>query len=64
MGLRGNSAIVTGGAVRLGQALALALADEGVNIVLHYNASEKAARETASEIENRGGEVRSGPREF
>ncbi len=58
MGLRGKSVIVTGGAVRLGQALALALADEGVKICLHYNASENAARETAGEIESCGGEVR------
>ncbi len=58
MGLRNKSVIVTGGAVRLGRALALALAGAGAKIVLHYNASEKAARETANEIEHLGGEVR------
>jgi glucose 1-dehydrogenase len=43
MELCGRTAIVTGGAVRLGRALALALAEEGCQIVLHYGHSTKAA---------------------
>jgi NAD(P)-dependent dehydrogenase (short-subunit alcohol dehydrogenase family) len=33
------TAVVTGGAVRLGQALALRLAERGWNVALHYNSS-------------------------
>jgi NAD(P)-dependent dehydrogenase (short-subunit alcohol dehydrogenase family) len=57
MELRGTTAIVTGGAVRLGRALALGLADEGCQIVLHYAHSQAAAEDTAREIQGRGGEV-------
>lgn len=57
MELFGATAIVTGGAVRLGRALAIALAEEGCKIVLHYGRSEKAARQTADEIEQQGGLV-------
>jgi pteridine reductase len=48
--LTGKTAIVTGGAVRIGRALALALAGEGAQIVLHYWHSERQARETLDEI--------------
>lgn len=54
MQLEGSTAIVTGGAVRLGRALALALADCGTNIVLHYGHSKAEAQKTAGEIEKRG----------
>ncbi len=54
MELRGQTAIVTGGAVRLGRDLALALAGEGANIVLHYCYSAAAAEQTAREIEEQG----------
>ncbi|GIV63812.1 MAG: 3-oxoacyl-ACP reductase [Bellilinea sp.] len=43
-------AVVTGAAVRLGKAIALALAQKGYAIALHYNQSEKAAQQTADEI--------------
>jgi len=45
---------VTGGAVRLGRAIALALADAGVDIGLHYFHSSDAADETCEEIRARG----------
>jgi glucose 1-dehydrogenase len=54
MKLRGYTAIVTGGAVRLGRALALGLAEEGTNIVLHYQHSEAPAQQTARDIQERG----------
>lgn len=54
MKLEGKIAIVTGGAVRLGRAIALALADEGASIALHYGRSADAARETLAEIHARG----------
>lgn len=46
---------MTGGARRVGRALSLALADAGADVVVNYNASESAARETVAEIEARGG---------
>ena len=39
MELDGQVAIVTGGAVRLGKALALALAEQGVRLAIHYGSS-------------------------
>lgn len=53
-GLRGQTAIVTGAAKRLGRATALALADEGANVVVHYRASQNEAEATATEVRARG----------
>ncbi|MCB2202528.1 SDR family oxidoreductase [bacterium] len=47
MELKGKTALVTGGGIRLGKAYALALAEAGVNLVIHYNSSEEPATETA-----------------
>ncbi len=55
MQLREKVAVVTGGAVRLGKSIVLALADEGVRIGLHYNQSADAADKTLTEIRERGG---------
>jgi pteridine reductase len=57
MELEGQIAIVTGGAVRLGKFLALALAREGARLVIHYNSSAGPAEETVAEIEALGGEA-------
>jgi hypothetical protein len=38
-GLMGKSALVSGAARRIGRQIALALADAGVNVVIHYNHS-------------------------
>ena len=46
----GKAALITGGAQRIGKAVALLLADSGWNIVLHYNTSRKDAENTAQEI--------------
>ena len=54
MELDGRVAIVTGGAVRLGKALALALAQEGVRLGLHYNASAGPAEQAVAEIKSLG----------
>ncbi|QHC35717.1 SDR family oxidoreductase [Komagataeibacter xylinus] len=43
-------ALVTGGAARLGCAIALELARAGFDIALHYNTSAQAAEHTAAEI--------------
>ena len=50
MELVGKVAIVTGGAVRLGKAFALALATRGVRLAIHYGASAGAAQEVVSRI--------------
>ena len=50
-------ALVTGGGVRMGEAIALALAGRGLKIVLHYASSREAAEKTASAIRSRGGRV-------
>ena len=47
MDLKNKTALVTGGGIRLGKAFALALAEKGVNLAVHYNSSEKPAEETA-----------------
>ena len=57
MKLEGKTAVVTGGAVRLGQALALALAGRGARLVIHYGSSADQARETVARIQALGGEA-------
>lgn len=48
------AALVTGGAVRLGKAIALALAAAGHDIALHYHSSAGPALAAAEEIRDRG----------
>ena len=57
MELNGKVALVTGGAVRLGRAMAAALAGEGMRMVIHYNSSSGPADELVGEIRARGGEA-------
>lgn len=45
-------ALVTGGAVRIGRAIALGLAGEGYDLVVAYNSSADAAAATKAEIES------------
>ena len=54
MELKGKTALVTGGGIRLGRAFALALAREGVNLAVHYNNSEEPAEETAQKARDLG----------
>ncbi len=44
-------ALVTGGAVRVGRAITLALADAGYDVVVNYHSSEGPAREVATMLE-------------
>jgi len=54
MEIEGKVAIVTGGAVRLGKALALALAEQGARMVIHYGSSVGPAQETVEQIQAMG----------
>lgn len=54
MELHNKVALVTGGAVRVGRAIALALAEAGADVAISYNTSADAAVATAAEIEARG----------
>jgi pteridine reductase len=47
---RNEAALVTGSAIRLGKAIAMALATVGFDIALHYNASREKAEKTRTEI--------------
>src|SRR5690606_14361045 len=55
MELRGSTALVTGGAVRVGRAISLALAAGGARVIVHFNRSADDAREVVREIEGAGG---------
>ncbi|MFQ5559528.1 MAG: SDR family oxidoreductase [Nitrospinota bacterium] len=48
------AALVTGGALRLGRAIATGLARQGFDIALHYNRSTNAADETVAAIKKLG----------
>lgn len=52
--LRGKTALVTGGARRLGAAMARALAESGANVVVHYRHSADAALALAAELRGCG----------
>lgn len=54
MSLDGKLVLVTGGAQRIGHALALAVARAGADVVIHYGTSQTAAESTRSEIEALG----------
>jgi 3-oxoacyl-[acyl-carrier protein] reductase/pteridine reductase len=51
---RGKTALVTGGAHRVGKAIVLALAQAGANVVINYRSSADAASETEAEVRAMG----------
>lgn len=57
MSLKGKRVLITGGGVRLGRVMALAIAKEGGDIFLHYNKSRVFAEEVRAEIQELGQEV-------
>ena len=54
MDLSGKVSLVTGGAVRLGRAMAISLAQCGADVVIHYRDSSEAAGKVRQEIESMG----------
>jgi pteridine reductase len=52
--LQGRTALITGASRRIGRETALALAEQGVNIALHFNRSEGEAQQLAAELERKG----------
>ena len=55
MELEGKVALVTGAAKRLGRSLALALAERGAELAVHYHASEREAHELLALLKRAGG---------
>lgn len=53
--LQGKRALVTGAGQRLGQAIALALGAQGMQVAVHYHESREGAEHTARSIEQAGG---------
>ncbi len=54
MELKNKTALITGSAKRVGKAMALALAKQGCNIVVHYGQSAEEAQQTISQIKASG----------
>ena len=54
LSLSGRVALVTGGAKRIGRAVALDLAKEGADLVIHYNRSASEAEAVAAEARRLG----------
>lgn len=52
--LRGKTALVTGGASKIGREICLALARHGVNIAVHYHKSISDTKKLCREISNTG----------
>jgi pteridine reductase len=57
MDLQGRAALVTGGGVRLGKGIALALAGQQVRVAVHYNRSAQGAEDTLRQIRALGVEA-------
>lgn len=55
---RGKVVVVTGGAVRVGRAICVALAESGFCVGIHYNRSASQAAELAAQLASMGAEAR------
>ena len=58
MEIKGKTALVTGGAKRVGREIALGFARKGVHVLIHYHTSETEARKTADDIKSLGVQCR------
>jgi len=52
-----RGALVTGAGVRIGRAFAMALAEDGYFVFVHYNSSDEGARATVADIVAKGGKA-------
>jgi 3-oxoacyl-[acyl-carrier protein] reductase/pteridine reductase len=57
MNPKNKTALITGGAVRVGKAITIALARAGANVVINYHTSAAAAAATAAEVQTLGVEA-------
>jgi NAD(P)-dependent dehydrogenase (short-subunit alcohol dehydrogenase family) len=55
--LAGSRVLVTGAAKRVGREIALALAERGARVAIHFNASADEAERTADDAKARGGDA-------
>lgn len=53
MKLKGSYALITGGAKRIGEQIAKALADQGCHLILHYNESRSEVRNLAKVLQKK-----------
>lgn len=54
MSLQGKTVLITGGAMRVGRALTLAVAHKGADVIIHYNHSQDQAKELQAELHATG----------
>jgi len=54
LGLEGKNAIVTGGSMGIGSAIALSLAREGCNVAINYRRHDAEAKEVVRQVEQLG----------
>ena len=54
LGMEGKNAIVTGGSLGIGAAIALTLAQEGCNVALNYRRHDAEAKAIVAEIDAMG----------
>ncbi|MEW5956193.1 MAG: SDR family oxidoreductase [Chloroflexota bacterium] len=57
MNPKGKTALITGGAVRIGKAITLALAGAGANVVINFNTSSQAAAIAVAQAQELGVEA-------
>jgi glucose 1-dehydrogenase len=56
--LQGKNALVTGADSGIGQAIAITFGREGANVVVHYGNDEQGAQQTATQIQQAGGQAK------
>ena len=54
MALDGRRALITGSSRGIGRGIALALAENGVKVAIHYYQNEAAAKDTLAQVRERG----------
>ncbi|MCA9949252.1 MAG: SDR family NAD(P)-dependent oxidoreductase [Anaerolineales bacterium] len=54
MNLAGKTALITGGAIRVGRAITLALAEAGCDVFIHYGRSAQPAQQTKQDAIEKG----------